>query len=83
MGERLAQARKAVGLTQHQLAARVGMSPATIAMYETSMRTPPGPVLVALARCLGVSAESLIDAAPPAIDSATPEDQPPTRASGE
>lgn len=66
MGKRLADARRAAGLTQEQLAARLGVSQATVAMYEAGMRTPPGPALVAMARILGVAAESLIDADPPA-----------------
>lgn len=61
MGERLAKARKAAGLSQRDLAEAVGVSNATIAMYELGLRTPPGPVLVAMARVLGVQAEDLIE----------------------
>lgn len=64
MGERLALARAAKGMTQRAFAAQLGVSPATIAMYERGLRTPPGPVLIAMARLLGVSAESLLPPIP-------------------
>lgn len=68
MGERLVKAREAAGMSQRALAERVGVSYGAIAMYELGQRRPRGPVLVAMARVLGVAAEDLIDevAVPPA-----------------
>lgn len=60
-GERLAKAREVARLSQRDLALAIGVSPATVALYEKGMRVPPGPILVAMAQALGVSAESLVD----------------------
>ena len=57
----MAKARKAAGLSQRDLAKALGVSNATVAMYELGLRTPPGPVLVAMAELLGVNARDLVE----------------------
>lgn len=66
MGERLALARRAAGLTQRDLADRIGLSPGAIAAFERGLKTPSGPVLLAMARELRVRPENLLP--PPAPD---------------
>jgi DNA-binding XRE family transcriptional regulator len=61
-GHRVAQARHRAGLTQPQLAARVGVSRPTIARCEGG-HTPGVTIALAIARELGESAESLFGVA--------------------
>lgn len=60
LGTRIKAARKAAGLTQGQLAERVGMAPITIRQYEGGKRQPRLAQLEALANALGVPLESFI-----------------------
>ncbi len=56
--------RKAAGLTQTELAERVGTSKNQISNYETGFRSlsgASGEVLLKLARALGVTIEQLIE----------------------
>lgn len=55
LGAVLTVARKSAGMTQLELAERVGVTQATINRYERDMRTPDDPALAALARVLGVT----------------------------
>jgi transcriptional regulator with XRE-family HTH domain len=65
LGQRIAISRREAGLTQRQLAMRVGVAPSTIAHIETST-TKPTFIGLALARELGIPAENLLpDAEPP------------------
>lgn len=59
-GERLASLRKSVGLSQLELAELAEVSRRMIAYYETRDSLPPGHVLSALARALGVSVDELM-----------------------
>ena len=59
-GERLAQLRKAQGLTQVQLAELLGVSQQAVTAYESGQRRVPISSLPALADTLGVSIEELI-----------------------
>jgi len=59
-GRRIAEAREQRGLTQEQLAERVGVSRSTIARIETGAATPGLDVGLTLARELGVPAEKLL-----------------------
>ncbi|MHB0980406.1 MAG: helix-turn-helix domain-containing protein [Thermoleophilia bacterium] len=52
VGERLFVARKAAGLSQRDLAARVGVSATAISKYERDLDMPGSKVLLALARAL-------------------------------
>jgi transcriptional regulator with XRE-family HTH domain len=62
-GIRLARLRKARGLTQAQLGAKVGISYRMVAYYEGQTSHPPTHILPGLAKALGVSADDLLGAA--------------------
>lgn len=57
IGQRLKQARTAAGLSLRALAAQVGLSAMAISKYETGKAMPSSPVLLSLAKALGVSVE--------------------------
>ena len=57
LGERLMQARHAIGLSQRALAKNVGVSAMMISKYERARSVPSSDVLLALARALGVRTE--------------------------
>ena len=59
-GERLTGIRQSRGLTQSQLAEKVGVSRRVIAYYEHEDAQPPGALLVDLAKTLQVSADHLL-----------------------
>lgn len=61
-GERLAQQRKAMGLTQVQLADALGVSQQAITAYESGQRRVPISLLPLLAQTLSTSMEALIGA---------------------
>ena len=56
----LATARKRKGLTQAQLAGKIGKTRSTIAMYEAEKNDMPGAVLLSLSQVLGVSVDELL-----------------------
>jgi putative transcriptional regulator len=58
-GHRVAQARKRAGLTQPQLAEKVGVSRPTIARIEAGGHSPSVQVALAIARELGEPVETL------------------------
>jgi len=58
--ELLANARRARGITQRQLAARVGITEATICLYERGNRLPKIDRLLRLAGALNVDAAELL-----------------------
>lgn len=62
--ERLVELRKARRLTQTQLAEMIGSTQRALSRYETVAEYPPAPVLVALAKALGVSADELLGLKP-------------------
>lgn len=59
-GARLTQAREASGLSQEQLAAKLGTYQPQIAGWEAELRPPTARYLVAIARELHVSADWLL-----------------------
>jgi len=70
-GKRLAQVRKARGITQTELATKIGVSQRVIAYYEKETNRPPAHLLPKIVKALGVSADVLLGsqdlpAAPPA-----------------
>jgi transcriptional regulator with XRE-family HTH domain len=67
-GERLARLRKAKGLTQRQLAAKLGASQRVITYYENESAYPPAHLLPKLAAVFGVGVEELLDAAEPVVE---------------
>ena len=59
-GPRLAELRKAAGISQTALAAEVGISQRMMAYYESPAAQPTANLLPAIARALGVSIETLL-----------------------
>lgn len=64
LGQRIAQARKAAGLTQVQLAEILGIAQQTMAHYEGGRLRIPVSLLAALAEAVAVSVEELVHATP-------------------
>ena len=60
-GERLRRYRKDKGLTQQELADRVGVSNKTVSRWESGGGYPDVSMLVPLARALGVAVDDLLD----------------------
>lgn len=60
LGRRIGALRRERGLSQAQLAARLGISASAMGMYEQGRREPSADMLVALARELGVSTDYLL-----------------------
>lgn len=58
--EKLRTLREARGLTQLQVANRVGVSKAMISAYETASKAPSIEVLIRLSRLFGVSVDYLV-----------------------
>jgi len=59
-GERLTALRKARGLTQVQLAEKIGSTQRAVSRYETIADRAPAPVLAKLAQALGVTTDELL-----------------------
>jgi transcriptional regulator with XRE-family HTH domain len=59
-GARLAELRKAAGVTQTALAAEIGISQRMMAYYEGPVAQPPANLLPLIARALGVSIDALL-----------------------
>jgi transcriptional regulator with XRE-family HTH domain len=59
-GGRLQQLRERAGLTQAELAERAGCFPLTVSKLERGVQEPAWPLVVALARALGVSCDSFV-----------------------
>lgn len=64
-GARLAELRKAAGLTQVELAEAIGTSQRMIAYYESTDDYPIARLLRHLSQALGVSADELLGLTPP------------------
>ena len=71
LGQRIAQHRKALGISQEELGARLGVSRQAVSKWETSAATPDMENLLALSRVLGV---------PVSVLTGTPEEGPITSA---
>ena len=63
LGKRIMQLRKRLGLTQEQLAERVGVSAQAVSKWETGAADPSTANLLALAKLYGVSPEELLRSA--------------------
>ena len=63
-GPRLAALRQSRGLTQVELGQAADVSQRVIAYYEAESAQPPGSLLVALARALRVTTDTLLGVAP-------------------
>ena len=64
-GRHLTGLRETAGLTQHQLAERLGLPQSNIAFWERSDKPPRGEVLPQLAQALDVSVDALLGVATP------------------
>lgn len=60
LGERLKKLRKLHGLTQVQVAERLGLSKAVISSYEVSSRHPSYDILIKMATLYGVTTDYLL-----------------------
>jgi transcriptional regulator with XRE-family HTH domain len=58
----LKELRMAAGLTQMDVAARLGTTPAKVSAWEVGRVVPPTRVLAELAKTLGVDADALLEA---------------------
>jgi transcriptional regulator with XRE-family HTH domain len=65
LGQRLVELRQAAGLTQMQLAEKLGVHHSNIAFWELTGTPPRGEVLPKLAHTLGVSIDALLGVTPP------------------
>ena len=59
-GQKLAKIRKAKGLTQTELGARIGVSQRIIHHYENKAEYPPSPKIIELAHALDMSIDELL-----------------------
>lgn len=64
VGDRLAQARRAKGLSQSQLALLLLMPTSALIDYEAGRRRPPPEAMIATAELLGVTYEWLFEDGP-------------------
>lgn len=60
LGERLAEMRNNIGLSQKEVAAAIGVSPSVISNYEASERTPSAERLLALSNLYHCSIDYLM-----------------------
>ena len=60
-GDRLKRIRVDRGLSQTQLASRLGVSKSLISAYETGMRLPSYDILIALANTFSISTDFLLN----------------------
>jgi len=65
MAERLARLRKERGITQQELAERLGVSQPIVSDYERGALRLHGELIVKLTRILGVSSDELLGLTPP------------------
>ena len=64
MGARIAALRREAGLSQAQLALRLGISPSAMGMYEQGRREPSMETVVAMAKVFRVSTDYLLTGQP-------------------
>jgi len=64
-GQHLAELREASGLTQQQLADKLGVPQSNITFWERSEKPPRGEVLSKFAHAVGVSVDVLLGVTPP------------------
>lgn len=61
LGEKLKHLRQERGMTQAELAEKLGVSPSAVGMYEQGRREPDGTVLARIAAVLRCSADELLN----------------------
>ena len=64
LGARIAALRREAGLSQAQLALRLGISPSAMGMYEQGRREPSMETVVAMAKVFRVSTDYLLTGQP-------------------
>ena len=60
LGQTISQYRKALGISQEELGARLGVSRQAVSKWESGASDPSTSNLLALAKLYGVSAEDLL-----------------------
>ena len=60
IGNKIKELRKQAGLTQSELAARLGVSSSSVGMYEQGRREPDNDMILKLCNIFGVTSDSLI-----------------------
>ena len=69
-GEKIKKLRVAAGMTQGQLAQKLGVSTSTVGMYEQGRRKPDGTMLIKLCNVFSVTADSLLGVSAPQCEAA-------------
>ena len=64
LGQRIAALRRHLGMSQAELAQRIGVSPSAMGMYEQNRREPSLSAAVTLSDALGVSVDYLLTGRP-------------------
>jgi len=72
LNEKIFYYRKALGLSQEELAARVGVSRQSVSKWELGEATPEVDKLLALARAFGVTTDELLSGEPPLQETEEP-----------
>ena len=67
LGDRIRQARERVGLSQIELARRIGLSKNAMNSIETGGADPRASRIVAIAQVLGISTDALLLGKPPIV----------------
>jgi transcriptional regulator with XRE-family HTH domain len=70
LGERIGALRRSKGLSQAELAQKLGISASAMGMYEQGRREPAVQTLVALSRELGVTTDYLLTGKPEGVSDA-------------
>ena len=60
LNSRIAYLRSKAGLSQADLACRLGVSPSAVGMYEQGRREPPNDLLIAMSKIFHVSTDYLL-----------------------
>lgn len=61
IGKKIKEARKGAGMTQKELAEKLGVYAKDICRWETGERTPSLQLFTELCKCLKVSADSILE----------------------
>lgn len=64
LGQRIAALRRHLGMSQAELAQRIGVSPSAVGMYEQDRREPSLSAVVTMSDALGVSVDYLLTGRP-------------------
>ena len=77
IGKRVSQLRREKGLTQEELAGRMGVSPQAVSKWENDQTCPDISALPGLSKLLGVTVDELLGCAPqlPAVRCLPPEER--------